>query len=138
MTERVPWYRQDKYLVPVLFVLLATLNVTTAIAANDASEAAREAAEAAAKSDIVAECFTPDTRCSRFRAEASEKERQYFINLMRTTALCTLETSGAVNTGQIPYNVPAMDEFYQSCVDQRSGTPPTGSSLNPPPAEKKG
>lgn len=101
------WLRKDWVIVGVLFTLLGVLNLTSVIAAKDAEKAANHLTEIVEQTDDIVALQT------------------YLQSLMENTALCTLLTSGAVNTGQIEFEAQAMETFYAKCVDDRTTPPPS-------------
>lgn len=109
------WIRRDYIIVGVIITVLAVLSTVQIISLRRIEQSVKS-------TDVLEECFTPGTRCSEFSAESQRASRAYFAKLIADASLCTLITSGAVNTGEIPFTSEAIDTYYTKCVDDR--TPP--------------
>lgn len=49
----------------------------------------------------------------------AEVSQEYLDDLMRSTGVCTLRSSGAVNTEEIPFTPEAIEEYYNRCLRER-------------------
>lgn len=95
---------RDLLIVFTMFILLTVLNITTIISSQNAQNAAERAAQALDQNDI---------------------NRNYLDELMRSTGICTLRSSGAVNTQEIPYTTEAIVDYYNKCLVERAGPAPS-------------
>ena len=107
----------DRILVYILFVVLAVLSAVTIVGNRDARNAAIAAAVAAKE------------------AKESTVQREYIVNVQKVTGVCTLLTSGAVNTEEIPYEAEAILAHHNACIDKYSQPPPPPlPALHNPPS----
>lgn len=106
------WIRRDWVVVGVLAVVLSVLSTVNIIILRGVERSIEQ-------SDLIAECLTPGTRCSNFRAENEAQEREYLEGLMRSTSICVLHASRAAQ-GQ---SIEALDRAYDQCVE--GSTPST-------------
>lgn len=51
----------------------------------------------------------------------AEVSQAYLNELMRSTGVCTLRSSGAVNTEEIPFTPEAIEDYYNLCLEERTG-----------------
>lgn len=101
------WARRDPIIVVVLFIILSVLSVTTTITSNKSLENTDRVKQILESTDIL------------------QAQQEFFSNLSRVSAFCTLITSGAVNTGEIPFEAEAIEAYHTQCVMDRTGPPPT-------------
>lgn len=87
---------RDSIFIGVLFTLLAVLNITSSI----------------------------NTQRSLKIRDDTLVTREYLGGLMGSTGVCVLLTSGAVNTGEVPFEPEAINAYYVDCLEKYS-TPPS-------------
>lgn len=116
-TSDVSWIRRDWLVLGVLFVILGILSTVQIISLNRIEKSAQN-------TDLIAECTTPGTRCFKLAQENIRKQQEWQAKLTREASLCILLTSGAVNTGEIPFEPEPVAKYYDQCVVDRAGPPP--------------
>lgn len=100
------WIRRDWVVVGVFFILLSVLSTVQVISLRGIEESVEN-------SDVLAECFTPGTRCSDFTKEAEEKRQarlaaQNLCLLVSLIDFPPLETRQAIREELL--------RRYQDCV----------------------
>lgn len=108
------WIRRDWVVVGSLSVVLSVLSIVNIIILRGVKESVEQ-------SDLIAECLTPNTRCSDFRVQAEAEEREYLEKLMRTTSICVLHARRAAE-GQ---SLESLNQAYDECVERGSPTTTT-------------
>lgn len=101
--------QKDQFAVWVLAIILSVLSLSTSISAQQAARAAR-------KTDIIAECTTPGTRCSNLAEQNVIKQNQFFVDLITKTNRCLL--SSAFKEGQPALSGSERVQAYDTCVKE--------------------
>src|SRR5258706_14064649 len=84
---------------------------------NSASNiiAARQATTAVKNTDLIKQCTTPGTRCSKLTAENRDAQNKFFTDLITKANRCLLES--AFQSG-LPVTGAARIASYDSCISR--------------------
>lgn len=99
------WYKDDSVPVYVVAIILAVLSIVQIVSLNKTYEAVKQ-------SDILAQCFTPGTKC----AEISAKSQIHQANVRTAGFRCLIASRPGSFAGR------PLDELYieyDNCVTEQ-------------------
>lgn len=110
---RVWFLNKEPFITFCFFIVLAILSFSTI-------EIARNTQDAVQKADIIAQCTTPGTPCTKLQQEASAQR----LRELKAASFCLLDAISGVPLDQWQSRRTDLQSIYNSCV-ANAATPPT-------------
>lgn len=112
-------FKNEQLAIWILVIVLSILSLSTSVSAQQAARAAK-------KTDIIAECTTPGTRCSKLAEDNRLKQNQFFTDLITKANRCLL--SSAFKEGRPPLTGEERVKAYDDCVQEIPPIPPDATT----------
>jgi hypothetical protein len=103
----------DRLLLVLIIIMLSVTAVINTVGNQRLEDTVK-------KTDIIAQCLTPGSECSRLTAERDKREQEYLKGLMKTTNICVLYASRQTE-GQ---PLEELTRIYDECVSAGAPPPP--------------